>query len=403
MDLPKFGAYVHIPFCIQRCGYCDFATYARDQIAPNENYVTTLLSEMKIRRPLFPFHELNTLYFGGGTPSLLSTDQIERLIQGFYELGFQPHDKIEVTLEVNPATLNEEKCASLKAAGVNRISIGCQSFQDRFLKACGREHNVEDTFRTIELVQKYFDNFSLDLLFALPKQTMGDLSKDLATLLQFNPPHVSAYCLTLKPGHPMNQGRPSDDIQVEMFDFVQSHLVTAGLLDYELSNFARPGFESQHNLLYWQDHNYWGLGLSAHSYLRHPDWGARFWNASGYKAYITDMKKLPKTSELHESYSPGQLEKLRLWESLTDFCHTQFRLTVGLNEASLHQKFPDPTCTAVLIRLKKLEDRGLITERNGCWKLSRGGRLLSNQVFSELLFSPEDVDKGLKGLILSAH
>ncbi len=403
MATQKFGAYVHIPFCIQRCGYCDFATYAQDQIAPNEDYVTTLLHEMKIRRSFFPFQELNTLYFGGGTPSLLSANQIERIIQGFYDLGFQANDKIEITLEVNPATLNEEKCASLKAAGVNRISIGCQSFQDRFLKTCGREHSVEDTFRTIELVQKYFNNYSLDLLFALPKQNMYDLGKDLTTLLQLNPPHVSAYCLTLKPGHPMNQGRPSDDIQVEMIELVQSQLATVGLIDYELSNFARPGYESQHNLLYWQDHNYWGLGLSAHSYIRHPDWGARFWNASGYKAYMADMKKLPETSELHESYSPGQIEKLKLWESLTDFCHTQFRLTAGLSEASLHQKFPARAGSAVLARLKKLEDRGLITGQNGRWKLSREGRLLSNHVYSELLFSAEDVDMSLKGLILSAQ
>ena len=403
MVAQRFGAYVHIPFCIQRCGYCDFATYSQDQIAPNDDYVRTLLTEMKMRRPLFPFNELSTIYFGGGTPSLLSPSQIERLIKGFFDLGLRPHKNIEITLEVNPATLSKAKCESLKAAGVNRISIGCQSFQDPFLKSCGREHSVKDTLHTVDLVQQHFANYSLDLLFALPQQSLDDLYQDLEILIQLAPPHVSAYCLTLKPGHPMSQGRPADDVQVEMFDLVQARLATAGLVGYELSNFARPGFESRHNLLYWQDHSYWGVGLSAHSYLRNPDWGARFWNASGYKAYMADMANLSETSELHESYSPGQFERLRLWESLTDFCHTQFRLTEGLSEASLHHKFPLPACDLVIIRLNKLEKRNLVAGKKGVWQLSRQGRLLSNQVFSELLFSPEDIDKGLKGLILSAH
>ncbi len=384
------GIYIHIPFCLQRCSYCDFATYSKDQIQANQNYVDTVIEEAQKRRHLFSHKKIQTIYFGGGTPSLLKPQQIEQLITSFLKLDFTFVDDIEITLEVNPATLNPENCRDLKNAGVNRVSLGCQSFNDEFLKACNREHNAQDSLNTIELINKNFDNYSLDLLFSLPQQNLSHLKEDLKILRQISPPHVSAYCLTVPPKHPMNAGRAPDNEQVKMFDLVQSELFASGLSQYEISNFSKPGFESRHNNLYWTDQSYWGLGLSAHSYLREPGWGERFWNVSGYEKYIEQVKAL---SESNDSFPQQQIERLKIHESLSDFCHTHLRMMRGLNAISLRQKFGESLYREVEIRLKNLEAQNLLQKNNDTWRLSESGILLSNRVFSELLFTETDIDK----------
>jgi oxygen-independent coproporphyrinogen III oxidase len=399
----KFGVYIHIPFCIQRCSYCDFATYSQDQITPNQEYVETLLLEISKRRHLFHHKQLDTIYFGGGTPSLLQPKQIQQIINALYQEGFQPSDSIEITIEVNPATLDNQKCRDLKMSGINRVSIGCQTFNNTFLQACGREHNAEDTYRTIDIVKDHFDNFSLDLLFALPGQSLSQLNQDLLEIKKIDPPHVSAYCLTVPQSHPMSRGRAPDEEQTEMFRLVSRSLLESGLQAYEISNFSRPGMESRHNLLYWQDHSYWGIGLSAHSYLRAPKWGSRFWNPSGYSGYIKSINALQPQLTLNKSFPGPQREDLKIWESLTDFCHTHLRLHQGLSEASLHHKFGEDIDHLVQPRLDKLQSQGLITKTGARWKLSEAGILLSNKVFAELLFSPEDIDKIAHGTILSTH
>lgn len=392
MSKDGLGIYIHIPFCIQRCHYCDFATYSKDQIAPNQNYVNSLLIEAKKRRNLFRESRIDTIYFGGGTPSLLEADQISQIIQGIKKLNFEFADDIEITLEVNPATLNESKCKGLREAGVNRISIGCQSFDDENLQNCNREHNVQDTFNTISLAQKYFDNFSLDLLFSLPQQGLKQLKKDVETIREINPPHVSAYCLTLHENHPMNKGRCSEDEQLDMFKFIFEEFKQIGLNRYEISNFAKPGFESRHNNLYWTDKNFWGIGLSAHSYRRSPNWGQRFWNPSTYKTYIEHIESLDSNVSLEESFGTKNHERLELHESLTDFCHTHLRLQDGLSEHEVRQKFSAQGFDLAQPRLKGLKEQKLLKHEGGRWKLTENGVFLSNKVFSELLFSQSDID-----------
>lgn len=389
----SLGAYVHIPFCIQRCHYCDFATYAKDQIAPNSDYVDAVCQEISLRRPLFSEKSLQTIYFGGGTPSLLAPKEIERIIQCFEENDFVFDDDIEITLEVNPATLTASKSRDFKQAGINRISIGCQSFNDDYLKACNREHSAQDTRDTIELIKKDFHNFSLDLLFSLPKQGLKNLEEDLKEILTFAPPHVSAYCLTLVEKHPMNVGRCSEEEQVEMFELITSYLSMLKLERYELSNFSKVGFESRHNNLYWTDRNYWGVGLSAHSYRKEPHWGYRFWNASTYSTYLDQVKALRKEDQIESSFPKQQFEKLQIHESLSDYCHTFLRMSSGLKKQTLRQKFGDNTEAIVSNRLTQLQPSGLIEEDPIGWKLTEKGFLLSNQVFKELIFSSEDIDK----------
>lgn len=386
----NLGIYIHIPFCLQRCLYCDFATYSQDQIRANQKYVDTLLIEATLRRHLWHQTKLQTIYFGGGTPSLLEAEQIAQILSHLKSLDLEWLDTIEITLEVNPATLTADKCQSMKQAGVNRISLGCQSFNDLFLKNCNREHNAQDSLNTIELIQKYYDNYSLDLLFALPHQSTPELLADLKVIKELNPPHVSAYCLTVPDKHPMAKNRPADEEQTQMFHWVKSELSEIGLHQYEISNFARPGYESRHNNLYWTDQSYWGLGLSAHSYQKEPDWGKRFWNASNYDTYMEQVSHLALSQG---AFPKSQQEELKLYESLSDYCHTHLRLLRGLNTRHLSEKFGSSATTAVLDRLSSLSQTGWLKKHNDSWSLTELGVLVSNRIFAELLFTSEDIDK----------
>lgn len=388
--MEALGVYVHIPFCIQRCHYCDFATYAKHERAPNDEYVEQLCREIEIRKHLFTERTLQTIYFGGGTPSLLEPQQIETIITKLQKEGFQFTNDIEITLEVNPATLTEDKCKALTKIGVNRVSVGCQSFDDELLKACNREHNADETRKTLNLVQKYFENYSLDLLFSLPKQGLSLLESDIQEMIQWNPPHISAYCLTLPEKHPMNQGRVDDDGQIEMFERVISHFQSIDLNRYELSNFAKPGFESRHNTLYWTDKSYWGVGLSAHSYKNTPSWGYRFWNASSYDRYMSDINELTHAEEVEDSFKKGQYEKLSKGESFTDFCHTHLRMASGLHMQSVRQKYGDSAAKKLIESLHPLLKNRLIDETTTGFALTDQGFLVSNQVFQRLLLT--DID-----------
>lgn len=389
-----FGIYIHIPFCIQRCHYCDFATYAKDQIAPNTDYVDHLIQEARMRRSLIPYKKVDSVYFGGGTPSLLPAEEIGRILSALQDLDFEFTNNCEITLEVNPATLDSQKSKLLKSFGVNRLSVGSQTFDDELLKACNREHNSEQTLQTLSLIADDFDNYSLDLLFSLPKQNMPGLAKDLEVVKKVSPPHVSAYCLTLPNKHPMNEGRCSEEEQIEMFDVIKMELKSLGLDRYEISNFSRPGRASVHNSIYWTDHSYWGLGLSAHSYLNKPDWGHRFWNPSSYETYLSMVKALKDASSIVESYPKGSWEKLSREASLTDFCHTHLRLQSGLQRNSLRQKFGATDGEEVERRARDLEQEGLLIDSGQGWSLTERGVLLSNRVFAKLLFSSDAIDRG---------
>ena len=396
----QFGIYIHIPFCIQRCHYCDFATYSKDQIEANDEYVEILCKEIKLRKNLFPHRNLDTIYFGGGTPSLLKPIQVEKILHSIEQDGFEFKSQIEITMEVNPATLDDQKAREMKSAGINRISIGCQTFNDAYLKACNREHSSQDTHETIDLAKKYFENFSVDLLFSLPQQGLSQLEQDLKIIETIDPPHVSPYCLTLTDGHPMNIGRCDEDEQIEMFDMIFQSMSRIGLKRYEISNFAKPGFESRHNILYWNDSDYWGVGLSAHSYSRQPGWGRRFWNPKTYSAYLNQIKNLGPTEDPFQSFSEGHCENLKKNESLTDFCHTHLRTDTGLSRSAVHQKFDKSALTLVTERMKALKTQKLIVQQDQNWCLSEDGILLSNQVFSELLFSASDIDNARGDLII---
>lgn len=383
----SLSVYVHIPFCLQRCRYCDFTTFEQSEILKPEAYVGQVIEEIRNRHALWPTREIGTLYYGGGTPSLIAPELIVAIKRELANVGFRFARDAEVTIEINPATLTREKLDVYLEAGVNRFSVGAQTFDDELLKMCGRKHSAADTRATLDLLRGH--NYSFDLLFALPKQNSDGLARDLEEVAEYRPPHLSAYCLTVPEGHPMSTGRAPEDEQVEMFHQIERALLDIDLRKYEISNFARPGFESRHNGVYWRDEDYWGIGLSSHSYRR-DGMGLRFWNPKSLKAYAAQVGL---TGASFETLLPAdQWEALTPAEALTDFNHMFLRTMAGLPEAALRQKFGPEISAVVLKRLRDEELAGRVALENGSWRLTKAGELVSNKVFEELTFLANELE-----------
>ena len=388
-----FGVYVHIPYCIQRCTYCDFATYEQSKILPPDQYVDLVLKEIRQKRGYYAPQSLDTIYFGGGTPSLIPAHLIVAIIKELGSYGYTTRPDTEITIEINPATISEEKLKIYLDNGVNRFSVGAQTFDDRLLKMVHREHSAKQTLETLDLLRAHNLNFSFDILFALPSQTVEGLRNDVRIAIEQGAKHISPYCLTVPDGHPLSKGRPVDDEQVEMFDILANELTAKGFKQYEISNFALPGYESKHNLLYWIDEPYWGLGLSSHSYSKESPWGTRYWNLNS----IGEYQKQILAMDAQEFSSPAkqlpaaQFEQLEMHQALTDFCHTSMRLMRGLNVQTLAQKFPETVQNKVQNILQGLEKKLWVSHDNGHWSLTRDGLVLSNKVFQELTFLADDI------------
>lgn len=373
--------YVHIPYCLQRCRYCDFTTFQHSEILPPEKYVEQVHAEIENRHHRWRDRQVNTIYFGGGTPSLLNSDLIISILHRLANAGFHWSDQAELTIEINPATMDERKLDAYQKAGVNRFSVGAQSFDDTLLRTCGRKHSAQDTRETLRILKSRNLNYSFDLLFALPNQSLSQLRADLEEVSSFEPPHLSAYCLTVPEGHPMSRGRPPEDEQIEMFHLIEKQLLAIGIEKYEISNFARPGFESRHNLVYWNDRSYWGIGVSAHSYDREAGpFGERFWNTKDIYKYGAQASA--------QTLSDDQRECLLEHEAMTDYCHMFLRTKAGLSTAALRNKFSEASAKLILDEIRRLIADGLLEPLNERVRLTERGELISNQVFERLTFLP---------------
>lgn len=388
-----FGVYVHIPYCIQRCTYCDFATYEQNKILPPDQYVELLFKEIRQKHRYYKPQRLDTIYFGGGTPSLIPAPLIVAIIKELGSYGYTTGPETEITIEINPATVSEDKLKMYLDHGVNRFSVGAQTFDDRLLKMVHREHSAKQTLETLDLLRAHNLNFSFDILFALPSQTVAGLKNDVKIAVEQGAKHISPYCLTVPDGHPLSKGRPLEEEQVEMFDIIADELTARGFQQYEISNFALPGFESRHNLLYWVDEPYWGLGLSAHSYSKSSPWGTRFWNINSIHEYQKQILQFEgQQFDSVDSHLPAaQYETLEMHQALTDFCHTSMRLMRGLSTERLQEKFPTPIAQKVEEILARLAQKTWVHYDNGHWSLTREGLVLSNKVFQELTFLAEDL------------
>jgi oxygen-independent coproporphyrinogen-3 oxidase len=388
----SFGIYVHIPYCLQRCTYCDFATYEQSQILPPTQYVQLVLEEMRQKLPSLVGRIVDTVYFGGGTPSLIPAELIVAILRGVEKEGLKIRKDAEITIEINPATLDRQKMETYLKSGINRFSVGAQTFDDALLKMVHREHNAAQTRETLNFLKAYGVNYSFDLLFALPGQNIDMLKLDLEEVLSFSPPHLSPYCLTVPEGHVLSKRRALEDDQVQMFELISKSLTGAGYARYEISNFCKPGFESQHNSLYWDDSEYLGLGLGSHSYINLSEdsgpWGTRFWNPNAIAAYESQVKgnqgkAFPTPFAMQTA---DQVESLEVHQALTDFCHTSLRMSRGLSVTRLTQKFGPQVSRVVDSALHELTQRSWVSKNQDSWCLTEQGVVLSNQVFAALTY-----------------
>jgi len=271
--LPPLSLYVHIPWCLKKCPYCDFNSHeARDDV-PEGAYVDALLADLEFALPSIWGRKVISVFIGGGTPSLFSPESIEQLLSGI-RARVPLYPDVEITLEANPGTFERAKFAGFYAAGVNRLSIGIQSFDPRHLQALGRVHDADEARRAAEAAMMMFDTVNFDLMYALPGQTPDDARRDLDIALEFSPPHLSFYHLTLEPNtlfHRYPPPLPDDDAAADMEEMIDVVLSRAGYFHYETSAYARPEHECRHNLNYWRFGDYLGIGAGAHSKLSFAD------------------------------------------------------------------------------------------------------------------------------------
>ena len=377
----KPGIYIHIPFCKSRCSYCDFATDVYRNEAAVERYVDALIKEMsgkqsEVRSPKSEVR-FGTLYFGGGTPSLLSAGQLEKILEtlhGKFEFG----KDFEFTLEMNPATVSLEKLKDFRSLGVNRASFGVQTFDDRALKILARGHDADDARQTFELLRKAgFENISFDLIGGLPNQTLADWDKNLTEAINLNPEHLSLYLLEIHEGTPLagqiRSGRqpvPDEDLAGEMYQLMCEKVSKQGFEQYEISNFAKKGYESKHNNKYWLLEPVFGFGVSAHSFDGNK---TRWSNERDTNRYVSLLESGKSPVVERETLSAKQLSG--------EFAFLNLRLTEGLDLIEYERRYGKNPLEEYVADLKIAEKTGLIEFSNDRLRLTPKGRLFSNEVF----------------------
>ena len=382
--------YIHIPFCVKKCPYCDFNSVATADI-PDDVYINALNRELLFHikeRPVLSKKTLETIYIGGGTPSLISPHNIKRLLSSIKQ-AFAESNPVETTMEINPGTITKNSLAAFRDAGINRLSIGIQSFNDKTLKTLGRIHSADNSLKCYEYARATgFDNIGIDLIFGAPGQSVEEWEGDLKTAVALRPEHISAYNLTVEKGTlffelQKNGGLvlPSEEGQVLMYELAIDSLKEAGYNHYEISNFSLTGFESQHNMRYWSCMDYIGLGAGAHSYISSPDWGVRWWNESDPDAYMQQIKKA--TAEQGQAIA-GK-ERLTKKEALEEGIFLGLRRTSGINMNWFAARFNTPLKNLCHQKIAELKTYGLIYEDGSIIRLTRKGLTLSNEVFAELI------------------
>jgi len=377
--MKQTGIYIHIPFCIKKCPYCDF--YSITDQSLKQPFVEALIREMQ----MVSSHPLvcDTLYFGGGTPSVLKPENIGRIIENAYEL-FNISTDTEITIEVNPGTVTTEKLKGYQGVGINRINIGVQSFNDEFLDFLGRIHSSNDADLTIRGARKAgFDNIGIDLIYGIPGQTKKTWLYDLQRAIEFEPEHLSCYMLTYEKGTPLDRERQqgrfkpvADSLLAELFETTMEYLTAHGYVQYEISNFAKNASKiSRHNMKYWSFSPYMGFGPSAHSFIEHR----RYWNCRSVKKYIENIKDGKVPIEEKEILS----KELRMMEMV----YLGLRKTEGINIDAIDEKLGINFRQIFAEKIKQLEKDGYILPiqpKNRC-ALSRKGMLFLDSIASMLM------------------
>jgi putative oxygen-independent coproporphyrinogen III oxidase len=372
------AAYIHIPFCHHICHYCDFnKVFMKGQ--PVDEYLQSLEKEMELTVK-GDKSVLETVFVGGGTPTALNAKQLERLVDGINR-QINIDSRTEYTFEANPGDLSKEKLAILKDAGVNRLSFGVQTFNDELLKKIGRSHRAKDVFESIDNAKALgFDNISVDLIYSLPGQTKQDVIESIHTALSLGLVHYSGYSLIIEPKtvfyNLMQKGKlliPGEDAEAEMYETLMEQMELHGLHQYEISNFAVPGFESRHNLTYWNNEEYYGFGAGAHSYVN----GMRQSNYGPLKKYMEPLAKgeLP----IMDAHQVSRAEKIE------EEMFLGLRKTEGISVRHFQEKFQDDPLQLFEKQLGEWANKGLLKTENERIFLTRQGRLLGNEVFQSFI------------------
>lgn len=379
---PVTAAYIHIPFCVRKCAYCDFVSYAGclDQIP---DYMDALIQEIRITAATVKRQPLASVFFGGGTPSLLSPQQVDRLLTELADVfGFE--ESAEISIEANPGTVSENQLSEYRRSGCNRISIGVQSMQPHILRLLGRIHQPADARDAIRMAAAAgFSRISADLMFGLPEQTALDVSESVKVILALPVAHLSFYSLSLEPGTPFYERYdqhpeklPDDEAERAQYETIRTLTAAAGLVHYEISNCARPGDECRHNLTYWRAKPYFGFGAGAHSYLN----GVRRGNVPLIDDYITQitMQEQPfAAAESAEALTRSQQEQ--------EFMLLGLRLLDGVDAKTFRDRFGGDLFARFTSELSSLTSRGLIERKGDHILLSRSGLDFANQVFMEFV------------------
>ena len=375
--------YVHIPFCVRKCAYCAFDSFpgcSREEI---ERYISAVLREARLRQKEVT-ESIETAYIGGGTPSLVPADLMAFFLSELNQILDMSAVR-EFTSEANPGTVTNEWLDAVRSAGVNRLSFGVQSFQPDILKTLGRIHSAEEAVRSIELARVHgFENLNLDLIFGIPGQTMADWEETISAALALHPEHISAYGLIPEEGTPLKRkldsgewSLPDPDEERNMYDRAISRFREAGLAQYEISNFARKGFECRHNIGYWDQVPYLGLGLSAASMaVARPEEGffsRRRTNPNTLEAYFRMAENEGETDNI--SYKNARFETVML----------SLRMTKGMNRARFEELHGAPPESFFGETLEKLKSQGLLTLEKNAWRLTRRGMDIQNAVLLEFM------------------
>lgn len=368
------SAYVHIPFCTQICYYCDFSkVFIKNQ--PVDSYLEHLIEEYDS----YDIKKLRTLYIGGGTPTALSAPQLAFLLEKLTE-NLDLSYLEELTIEANPGDLDQEKIAVLKDSPVDRVSLGVQTFNDRMLKQIGRSHLEKDIYDNIANLKKAgFDNISIDLIYALPKQTMEDVKTNVAKAIALDIPHMSLYSLILE-NHTvfmnrMRRGKlplPKEDLEAEMFDYIIAELEKAGFEHYEISNFSKPGFESRHNLMYWDNAEYYGIGAGASGYV----YGVRYKNHGPIRHYLQAVEA---------GHARVQEEVLTLKEKMEEEMFLGLRKKSGVSKKRFEEKFGVSFEDQYGAVVSELTEQGLLIPDRDMVRMTKQGLFLGDTVAEKFI------------------
>ncbi|GAK39613.1 oxygen-independent coproporphyrinogen iii oxidase [Paenibacillus sp. TCA20] len=384
-EMPKLinnapeAVYIHIPFCTNKCFYCDFNSYVlKDQ--PVMKYLEALEREMEYTVKKTPPGEIKTIFVGGGTPTVLKPDEMDYFLRSVRTYFPDWADDIEFSMEANPGTTDLEKLSVMKEGGVNRVSFGVQAFQNELLTGIGRIHNTDDVYRSLENARKAgLTNLSIDLMFGLPNQTVDMLSESVNRALELDLPHYSIYGLKVEENtlfHTLFQKNqlplPDEDHELQMYKHLMQRMKDAGYIQYEISNFAKPGMQSRHNMTYWRNEDYYGLGAGAHGYVGRE----RHMNVKGVNPYIEKAEQgLPRL----------ETAQITREEAMEDFMMVGLRMLDGVSSSRFEAQFGEQIEDIFAGPLHKMVHAGLLDATGDGYRLSSQGVLYGNEVFAEFI------------------